>query len=800
MNPIKTLKNALFSDEYDIQHKLLNITLTALCIGGFISLIATIFLDFNPVGILMITLVDIFLGWAVYFSVIKRKQNIALVLTCIVDLTIFPAMYFTMGGMVSGMPVWFVVSLVILWIILKMPYCIIMYVLNVAILVGCLLFEMYYPEYIHTIDTQAAIVMDIIQSMLVVSILFGVIFKYQTHIYGKQSNSLKQQTIELREAMLALERANEAKNEFLTNMSHEIRTPINAIIGMDEIILRESNSDSITQYAGSIKNASHVLLEFVNNILDFSKIESGLMEIEEYNYKFDALLNSINKIIEPKISKKGLEYKLTVDDEIPKFMTGDNYKISRVVTHLLTNAVKYTEKGYVALTFGCEKIDEDKVNLVIRVADTGVGIPEDSIKTLFDGFNRIDIKRHRNIEGLGLGLAVTKRLVELMGGTIDARSVYGSGSIFTIRLTQEIACADEVNTDAENMVVGHFAAPKAKILAVDDNKINLEVIKHLLKKYEIETDLAPNGDECMRMCHGKCYDLIFMDHMMPSPDGIETLRMLHGEDNLNHDTPVVVLTANAIAGAREEYLKEGFAEYLSKPIDVTDLEKVLRKMLHPRLIEYRKPVKHENTDVMYSPGGDEWVDREVGLKYFSDDEELYNEILGSYYEQSRKYQDELPSYVENSDWKNYTITVHAIKSTSLNIGASRFSSMAKEQEMLGKAADADQIRNSFENFMKCFDEVLKSVEKMIGVKEPQEAVELSEEQYILILNELREYTENFEMNSALKCIETLRNSTASGIVSENVSGMLDDIENSVEKCDYEYAVKLVSEVISRCQK
>ena len=411
MKLINSLKKILFGEEYDIQHKLLNVTLISIFFAGIVCLIISVIIELFAIANLLIILVILIVSLGIYFSVVKKKTTTALIITCLVDLVFFPAMYFTSGGMISGMTIWFIVSLIIFWLILKKPYCFIMYIVNAAILTSCFVIELNYPELVRPIETKSAIAIDIIQCMLVVSALIGVIFKYQTTIYEKQKENLRQQTIELRETMLALERANEAKNSFLANMSHEIRTPINAIMGMNEIILRESKEDKTLEYADDIKRSSKLLLEFVDSMLDYSKMESGTLEIEELTYKTVDLVRSVNKMIKPKLARKGLEYKLTIDSDIPENLIGDNFKIIRVATHLLSNAVKYTEKGYIAFTVGHEKnADPDYVDIVMSVADTGVGIREENLENLFSGFNRIDIDKHRSIEGIGMGLAVTKKL------------------------------------------------------------------------------------------------------------------------------------------------------------------------------------------------------------------------------------------------------------------------------------------------------------------------------------------------------------------------------------------------------
>ncbi len=718
MNIIKMLKNSLMSEEYDIQHKLLNLTFIATFIGGIICLTVSMILKLNVISVAIIAIVVALVLVGIYLSVVKKKTKLAVIVTSTVIMTIFPAMYFCSGGMKSGMPIWFVIALIISWLILKGIACYIFFALNTTVFTTCIVLEVKYPQLVVPISSDVSIASDIIQCMIVAACVLVIIFKYQSSVYEKQRQSLEQQKIEIRETMLALERANQAKNEFLTNMSHEIRTPINAIIGMDEIILRENENGEIAHYAESIKDASSTLLGFVNDILDFSKIESGSMEIEEYPYKLDDMVNKMGKLIKPQTDKKGLEYKVTVDDNVPKNLIGDCFKINRIVNNLLSNAVKFTNDGYIALTVGCE-IKGDIAELKISVADTGIGIAEENVQYVFDSFSRFELNKNRNIEGAGLGLTITKRLVDLMGGSITTKSVYGSGSIFIVTIPQKID-VDKTNNIEKNIVVKPFIAPDAKVLAVDDNSINLEVLRCLVKKYKMVIETATGGDECLKMCGVNKYDMIFMDHMMPSPDGIETLKILRKDINtLNGNTPVVVLTANVIKGVREKYLSDGFADYLGKPIDVKELERILFTVLPNEVIEL---VEEDNNNTS-APAEDfkpykkakSCINRQIGLEYFSGDESLYNEILETYYEQGKKYQEKLPIYFSEQNWKDYTIVVHALKSTSLNIGATDLSALAKEQEMLGKESNGEKISQTFDKFMSNLDKVIKEIEVMLSI-------------------------------------------------------------------------------------
>jgi len=389
--------------------------------------------------------------------------------------------------------------------------------------------------------------------------------------------------------------SSESKAKFLANMSHEIRTPINVVLGMNEMILRENKDKAITEYADNIKSASNLLLSLINDILDFSKIEAGKLEIVENDYSLSKLLNDVILGADIRAKQKQLELKLEIDKSLPAVLHGDDIRIRQILNNLLSNAIKYTETGSVSLI--AKGIREDGVfRLSFSVKDTGIGISKEDITKLFDSFQRLEMSKNRYIQGTGLGLNIAKQLVDSMHGTIDVTSEHGVGSCFTITLPQTIVCetvtaenreaqsnavvSDTISDNTAIPTASVFTAPDAKILAVDDNRMNLMVLKGLLKRSQVQLDTASGGNECLQMTQDKKYDLILMDHMMPDPDGIVTLHMLRNDaKNVNQATPVIVLTANAIEGMREIYLAEGFADYLSKPIEVEALEQLLAKHL-----------------------------------------------------------------------------------------------------------------------------------------------------------------------------------------------------------------------------
>ena len=373
------------------------------------------------------------------------------------------------------------------------------------------------------------------------------------------------------------DRANRAKTEFLSSMSHEIRTPLNAVIGFSECVKNADTLKEAKADADDIIMAGQNLLEIVNGILDISKIEAGKMEIVEVNYNLKNICSDIEKLIKPRLGEKPIEFKLNIAPDVPDILYGDMGKVKEVITNLLTNAAKYTEKGIIELSIMCIN-NKNKSKLVISVEDTGRGIKPEKIDKLFTKFQRLEEDRNTTLEGTGLGLAITKSLVEMMGGKIVVQSKYGSGSKFTVYLSQKIvSLKKEVSNVSKLQEESKLVFKNKRILIVDDNKLNLKVASRMLEAYELEIDTCMSGIECLEMVKLNDYDLILLDDMMPKMSGTETLRELRKIDGF--DIRVIALTANAITGMKEKYLSSGFDDYLAKPIDKLELNRVLKEYL-----------------------------------------------------------------------------------------------------------------------------------------------------------------------------------------------------------------------------
>lgn len=484
------------------------------------------------------------------------------------------------------------------------------------------------------------------------------------------------------------EAANMAKSSFLANMSHEIRTPINAILGMNEMILREEKDPAIRGYAGNIQASGNSLLSIVSDVLDISKIESGKLEIIPVDYEVNSLISDCCNMAAGRAKAKELELLVECADNVPMKLCGDETHIRQIIMNLLTNAVKYTEKGTVKLIVSGRFTDGGFV-LKVDVSDTGIGIAEENLPQLFTQFQRFDLQRNRNIEGTGLGLSIVKRLCDLMSGTITARSVLGSGSTFTVELPQKVVdstpCGGvnlNYSAGAEHEYHHSFEAPEAKILAVDDLPVNLLVIANLLKETRIKIDTAGSGRECLDKCSQQKYDLILMDHMMPEMDGVQTFEKLHGDKSSpNFETPVIMLTANALAGMREQYMDVGFADYVSKPVRGAKLEEAIRRNLPESLIKPASPeipaeaVSTEPSGFADICGAVPELNVNAALQYCCGSADLLHDFT------ENDHFSDLKAAFEEKRWEDYRRHAHSLKSTSLMIGLTGLSERARASEL-----------------------------------------------------------------------------------------------------------------------
>lgn len=541
--------------------------------------------------IVLITLAGaIFIILLYYLGMKYNKQDIcgcfmALFLNCV----FMPIVFFTGGGIESGSSIWYLLCLFttfcllegkMLWIVLSISYGCMIVVYRLAYL---------YPEYIIPIENNWKTYLDVMNALVLVSSICGCFVLFQNKIRLKEQDKVIEQSREI-------ERLYQTKNRFFANMSHEIRTPINTIIGLNEMILREDVSPEIAENATHIQEASKMLLALINDVLDISKLESGKMEIIPMQYEPSRMFSELVNLIWIRAQEKKLEFRVDVAPDIPSVLFGDDVRIKQIVTNLLTNAVKYTEKGSVTLVARSERVDANRVKLIISVKDTGIGIRKEDMHNLFDSFQRMDKRTNANVEGTGLGLSISGHLSEMMGGKITVNSIYQRGSVFTFQVEQTIVDAKPMGhmdfmiqeiTAQRKRYHQSFEAPEARVLIVDDNETNLLVAKKLLRETKVRIDTARSGKECLERTKQFYYHVIFMDQLMPEMGGAETLTKLRRQENgLCRDVPVIALTANVTTGAEQIYKDIGFNGYLAKPIDFTLLEATLMKHLPQELLEY----------------------------------------------------------------------------------------------------------------------------------------------------------------------------------------------------------------------
>ena len=761
-----------------------------------------------------------------------------------------------------------------------------------------------------------------------VTILTGTM-QYQMRNYRREQDKLVQN----------LEYVSRTKNDFLANMSHEIRTPMNAIVGMCELILRDDINENVRENCFNIQNSSRSLLTIINDILDFSKIEAGRIELVEETFNIASTINDVINMAMTRKGDKDIEIIVKVDPTIPKGLVGDELRIRQVILNLMTNAVKFTQKGCVVM-----KITQSRhvygINLNVSIKDTGIGITQENIEKLFTSFQQVDTKKNRSVEGTGLGLAISKKLIAQMGGFINVSSTYGEGSEFKFVIPLRVSnqesfihvndapnvgiavfldmekynhpdtgkeyadlihelgkgfnfkftifdSLDKLRQSIENGTYSHcftardeylryekefneladicqlavvqdrfqeidlpahikkvfkpfyalsfaavmnndrfimdshgsgnfttrFVAPDAKILIVDDNAINLKVAAGLMKPYNMKIITAISGAEAIEAVKSKDFDLIFMDHMMPEMDGIETTHIIREMPGKYYqEVPIIALTANAVNGAREMFLEKGFNEFLPKPIETSMLDRLLRSWLPQDVVittstkvKKQEPEKVvENNPVSRNNGP---IDYSKGLAYAGGDEATYLDVLEVYFTSGPKYKEELENCYKETDWENYTVKIHALKSSSLSIGAVNLSDQAKEMEMAGKAGQYEIIIKQHESAMVLYGQVIAEIEKYLrerGYFSKQETVieevelkDISMEECLKITDIMLEACEVFDGDEVLEKINKLSTYKLNGQV---VSGYFAEVKNYIDDYEYELALEAIQKAVEKIKE
>lgn len=637
----------------------------------------------------------------------------------------------------------------------------------------------------------------------------------------------KQLQVRLKQKAEEAETAANSKSAFLANISHEIRTPLNAILGMNELVLRESRQPHIKEYAMYIKNSGKSLLTIISDILDLSKIESGKVYLVNENYSLSSLVEDVERSIQKRIMEKGLELKIYVEPELHENLKGDEVRIKQIIMNLLTNAVKYTEKGEVRL-YITGTVVENKQDLTIEVSDTGIGMRSEDMGKLFTNFERLDLKRNRSVEGTGLGLPITKNLLVAMGGDITVSSVYGEGSTFTATVGQEIVNEEQIGDyrkkykeKLHHEVCYHesFHAEDARILVVDDNEVNLKIVVGLAKNTKLQIDTALSAAEGLKLIRQHSYQLLLIDHMMPEMDGIEMLQHVKTMDGgIYKDIPAVAITANALSGAKQTYLDAGFCGYLSKPIDPERFEQIIKDNLPQEYVTECEDgngdtaTEGQETDGTSDPKqAEEWsipgIDIAKALSYIGGSRELYISLLQTYLDGSEERIRKLEECKNKEDIFNYDITIHGLKGISASIGAD---SMAVAAVGLEEACKDPQtamtyIQMNHDQAVSRYRELLEQIKKWLanietdGKIEKEAVTNITE--MLTIISDLKTAVFEYKEKAACTCLERLYKTEIPELADEmgaKYYGILDKLYQYVSDYDmdkaYELAEKLETDI------
>ncbi len=643
-------------------------------------------------------------------------------------------------------------------------------------------------------------------------LLFGLCMGIVAYIMLAMIKWQEKANLVLQEAVEAATQADEAKSQFLAQMSHEIRTPINAVLGMDEMILRESNNESVRSYARDIQSAGNSLLSIINDILDISKIESGKLEIVPAEYELDSMLRDLVNMVSFRANAKNLKLEVTVDPSLPSKLYGDDVRVKQCITNILSNATKYTQTGTVWFRVS-GTVKDQTCELYVEVEDTGIGIKEEDLSKLFSAFDRIEEKRNRNIEGTGLGMNITQNLLHLMGTKLEVESKYGEGSKFYFTIEQEIRDKTPIGEFDANEKEGEtydynesFYAPNARVLMVDDNALNRKVFIALLKDTGVQITEAESGKECLELTEKNYYDIIFLDHMMPELDGIETLHLM--KKNLqgpNKNTPVFVLTANAVTGAKEMYLSEGFNGFLSKPVVASKLEEVIKENISPRLFEHapdkgerekkEKLAKAAEEDLGELPiiGGIDWnyamahlYQKDLVIATVKD----FVEMIPMH---AKKLDEMYGRIDESGEMDNYRIQVHSMKSVAATLGIIPLAGMANVLENAAREGKKDTIEKMHSILIDYWYNYGEKLREAFNI----EKTEITREEYDIFsvtdqLEKLKESMEDLDIDTADPIADYLYKYNWGEEMNEKVK----DLKNAVTALDSDMVAELVDEILA----
>lgn len=761
-------------------------------VGGMISLINGIssYANNQDSVILGLNLGIAVLSFVLLFYAYKsgRYQFCYVVTIIMIFLMMFPYLFFKSGGYKGGMVSFYIFGILFTVFMLEGKVMFFTSFMEMVVYIATIMIAYQNPQMVVWFSSEKEVVMDLLIGFCASSISVAAVMYLHFRMYNKQQEILE-------EARIEAQSANKAKSTFLANMSHEIRTPINVMLGMNEMILRESECEEIRQYAKSIERSGGYLISLINNILDISRIESGKMEIEEGKYELRQLLDEVMLIAEKQAEQKSLKMNLIFDKTLPAYLIGDVIHIKQILLNLINNAVKYTKEGQIDIKVS-KNAEETK--LIFEVKDTGIGIKEENLPVLFDAFMRVDSKKNKKIKGTGLGLAIAKQLVEQMGGMIWVESVYGKGSSFFVQLPMKKVSDGKISNvewkETDERKRRSFVAPQAKILIVDDNPENLMVTRSLLKRTAVFVDTAASGEECVHKVRQNVYDLILLDYMMPQMDGIDTIREL--KKDVQFHIPVIALTADVTKGIEQTFLREGFCAYLSKPVMWSKLEDLLMKYLRDDLVFIREDLKEEQKikDEEFKQLKGQLKENDIkieeGLRLLDGDFMQYRKLMEFFTEYQEEYMRQMQQLMTQNEVKVDEITrmMHTLKSNAKAIGAIHLYEIAKEMEDRGKQKDMEYIMSAYDLLKLEWGRVFKASREFIeqtknvlfDQKKEEEKDKQSKEE---IKEKLKIFITRYQAKEAKEQIQYYRK----GKISEEERNILKEMEIRIDQLDFDEA-------------